>query len=144
MLSLGRIFFIFPGDQSVWTKSSWAETEKAIQEGYSKKKIITGICYNSGQASYMVVMTQSSSEQFYKWFGPNEGTERKKWIDKQFEEKKYPTIMFNDPSNEKHLVVVTSDSNRSNYKFMSGFRLTAEITQSVTKNLQENSQDQAT
>ena len=92
----------------------------------------------------MVVMTQSSSEQLYKWFGPNEGTEMKKWLQKQFEEKKCPTIVFKDPSNEKYLIVVTSDSNRSGYACLPGFRLTAEITQSVTENVQEHSQDQAT
>ena len=72
----------------------------------------------------MVVMTESPSEQSYKWFGPDDVTERKSWMHKQMDDEKYPTIVFKDPTDEKYLIVVTSDYNRNGFKFLPGFDLT--------------------
>ncbi|XP_075244680.1 uncharacterized protein LOC142338694 isoform X2 [Convolutriloba macropyga] len=115
----------YKGSQRVSTASSWSLIREKIKEGYHSGKIITDVCYNTGEEMYMLVMSESSSGQQYKWFGPNDNTERAEWLDQQFVKKQYPTIVFRDPSHDKYLLVTTSDSNRSSFLFIPGFQLAA-------------------
>ncbi|XP_075244681.1 uncharacterized protein LOC142338695 [Convolutriloba macropyga] len=80
--------YLMQGAQIVSTRNSWSKTRDKIREEYDDGKIITGICYNTGEKSYMVVMTESPSEQSYKWFGPDDVTERKSWMHKQMDDGK--------------------------------------------------------
>ena len=66
-------------------------------------------------------MTETPQDQTYKWF--DDATARANWVDVQFNEGFYPTIIFKDPTDIKFLVVMTTDSNRSGYYYRINYKL---------------------
>ena len=108
--------------QSYFTRNSWSEVSDEIGKHYKDKKIVTSICYNEVLHQYLVVMTQSFSGQSMKWC--TNQTEINEWMDDMFENKKqHPTIVFKDPNFDKILVVMTTDSTRSNYLMRTNYQL---------------------
>ena len=96
-----------------WAKqSTWNEVKKYISEKWKEGMIITGICYSTGLKQYLVIMTESSEGQDYKW--ESEGISE--WMDEQYEKKHHPTIIFTDPIDQDDFVVMTTDKNRSGYR----------------------------
>ncbi len=96
--------------QAWFTRNTWTGARDEIQTAHKKGKAITGICYSTGLEQYFVVMTETSERQTYKWFEPGTST---KWMDEQYEEGYHPTVVFKDPTDNKTLVVMTRDKNRS-------------------------------
>ena len=108
----------YQGKAQAWfTRNTWIEVHREIQKEYKNGKAITGICYSTGLKQYFVVMTEMTAEQCYKWRG-NSNKERiahSKWMDEKHNEGFHPTIVFNDPTDDKILIVFTKDENRSGY-----------------------------
>lgn len=44
-----------------------------------------------------------------------ERSDRDKWIDEKYQKGLHPTIVFKDPTDDKVLIVMTEDENRSGY-----------------------------
>ena len=102
----------YEGKEQNWnTFTSWSEANDEIQKKYKEGKAITGICYSTGLKQYGVVMTETPEHQTCKWF--NDGTAGVNWISEQYEVGYHPTIIFKDPTNNKILIVMTTDENRS-------------------------------
>ena len=100
--------------QTCITKDSWHEAQEFISLQWKDGKILTGICYSTGKKQYLLVMTESSERQTYKLQTTSQATDND-WMNEEFQEGHYPTIIFHDPSDSVVIVVVTSDSNRSGY-----------------------------
>ena len=115
----------YHGKQQKWfTRSTWKETNDEIQEGYQEGKAITGICYSSGLKLYFVVMTASMGRQCSRWFDTTEGREAGiDWENKKYDEGFHPTIIFTDPTDNKTLIVMTEDKNRSAYVYRASYKL---------------------
>ena len=115
----------YHGKQQKWfTRSTWKETNDEIQEGYQEGKAITGICYSSGLKLYFVVMTASMGRQCSRWFDTTEGREAGiDWENKKYDEGFHPTIIFTDPTDNKTLIVMTEDKNRSAYVSRADYKL---------------------
>ena len=115
----------YHGKQQKWfTRSTWKETNDEIQEGYQEGKAITGICYSSGLKLYFVVMTASMGRQCSRWFDTTEGREAGiDWENKKYDEGFHPTIIFTDPTDNKTLIVMTEDKNRSAYISRADYKL---------------------
>ena len=112
----------YKGKQTWFTCNSWREASNEIHKNYGEKRVITGICYSIGLSQYFVVMTETAQDQTYKWF--DDTTAERNWVDVQFNEGFYPTIIFNDPTVKSFLVVMTTDSNRSGYEYRINYKLT--------------------
>ena len=109
--------------QKWFTRSTWKETNDEIQEGYQEEKAITGICYSSGLKQYLVVLTASMGRQCSRWFNTTEGEAMDDWEDKKYAQGFHPTIIFIDPTDNKTLIVMTEDKNRSTYVSRAGYKL---------------------
>ncbi|KAL9953310.1 hypothetical protein ACROYT_G040707 [Oculina patagonica] len=107
--------------QVCFTCVTWAEAQNEIQKKYKEGKAITGICYSTGLEQYFVVMTESSERQTYKWFG--DGSTANNWVDEQYHVGYHPSVIFKDPTDNKILVVMTSDKNRSGYTSRINYKL---------------------
>ncbi|KAL9953314.1 hypothetical protein ACROYT_G040712 [Oculina patagonica] len=107
--------------QVCFTCVTWAEAQNEIQKVRKEGKAITGICYSTGLEQYFVVMTESSERQTHKWFG--DGSAANNWADKQYHVGYHPTVIFKDPTDNKILVVMTTDKNRSSYTSRINYRL---------------------
>ncbi|KAJ7389070.1 hypothetical protein OS493_033931 [Desmophyllum pertusum] len=98
--------------QTWFTRSTWAEAENEIHKEYKEgKAMLTGLCYSSGLGQYFVVMTETPEDQSCHWF--DDKIARSKWMDEKSEKGFHPTIIFEDPTDQKTLVVMTKDDNRS-------------------------------
>ena len=107
-------------------RSERSEIKNTIFQDWKIGYAITGICYNHGLKEYLFVVTESTSDQNYKWFKPTEESEKQKWEEKEYkEEKRHPTIYFRDPNDLELLVVYTFDAHRLSLTHMSctGFPL---------------------
>ena len=114
----------YHGKQQMWfTRGSWKRANDEIQEGYREGKAITGICYSRGLKLYFVVMTASMGRQCSRWFDRTEEEAMNDWEQKKHDEGFYPTIIFNDPTDNKTLIVMTEDKNRSGYVSRAGYKL---------------------
>jgi len=109
--------------QRWFTRSTWKETSDEIQEGYQEGKAITGICYSIELKLYFVVMTASIGEQCSRWLGTTKKEARSDWENKKYDQGFHPTIIFNDPTDNKTLIVMTKDKNRSGYVYLAGYKL---------------------
>ena len=109
--------------QLCFTASTWKETNDEIQEGYQEGKAITGICYSIGLKLYFVVMTASMGGQCFRWFDTTEGKAMDDWKTKKYEQGFHPTIIFKDPTDNKTLIVMTKDENRSDYVRRANYKL---------------------
>ena len=108
----------------IWfTPSTWKEANDDIQEGYQEGKAITGICYSSGLKLYFVVMTASMGRQRSRWFDTTEGEAMDDWENEKYDQGFHPTIIFKDPTDNKTLIVMTEDKNRSTYVSRAGYKL---------------------
>ena len=106
------------------TRSTWKEANDEIQEGYQDGKSITGICYSRGLKQYFVVMTASMGAQCFRWFGKTERKAMHDWEKKKHDQGFHLTIIFNDPTDDKILIVMTKDKNRSGrYVYRAGYKL---------------------
>ena len=101
--------------QAWFTSNSWDETEKLIQENQKKEKVVTGICYSTGLKKYLVVVMETPQHQTYKKFPLEADLEN--WVKKQHKEEFHPTIIFKDPTDNKTLIVMIRDRDRSCYTF---------------------------
>lgn len=110
------------GGQAWFTCNSSGEADSEIEKEYREGKAITGICYSPGRGQYFVVMTEIPQGQTYAWF--NDGTARSNWMDEEYEEGFHPTIIFKDPTDNKTLVVMTTDENRSGYTCRFNYKVT--------------------
>ena len=104
------------------TGNTWLEVDTEIRKSYQTGKVITGICYSTGLEQYFVVMTWMSQDrrQCYAWQtnSTKEGYfKREKWVKKKSEEGCHLTIIFNDPTDDKILFVMTKDGNISEYTY---------------------------
>ena len=111
----------YKGKQTWFTCNSRVEANNEIQKNYGEGRAVTGICYSTGVGQYCVVMTETPQDQTYKWF--DDATARANWVDVQFNEGFYPTIIFKDLTDIKFLVVMTTDSNRSGYYYRINYKL---------------------
>ena len=101
--------------QKWFTRSTWTETRDEIQEGYKEGKVINGICYSTGLEQYLVVMTKMPQRQSYRLFGKTEKQAFSDWEHEKFEQGFHPTIIFEHPTENLTLSVMTEDENRSDY-----------------------------
>ena len=114
----------YHGKQQIWfTCRTWKEANDDIQEGYQEGKAITGICYSSGLKRYFVVMTASMGRQGSRWFDTTEGEAMNDWQNKKYDQGFHPTIIFKDPTDNKTLIVMTEDKNRSAYVSRADYKL---------------------
>ena len=109
--------------QKWFTCRTWKEANDDIQEGYKEGSVITGICYSIGLKLYFVVMTASMGEQCSRWFDRTEKKAMSDWEKKKYEQGFHPTIIFNDPTDNKTLSVMTKDKNRSGYVSRTNYKL---------------------
>ena len=109
-----------PGPRS----EKWSEIKTTLFQNKENGYVITGICYNHGLKEYLIVFTESTASQNYKWFKPSEDKERNIWeANEYYEFLRHPTIYFRDPNYDELLVVCISDENRSSYNSSPGFPL---------------------
>ena len=103
--------------QELFTRRTWKGIASEIDRGCKEGKRITGICYSTGLGQYFVVMTEMPEVQRYKWFeNTGEGhAARKDWMEKKYKKGFYPTIIFNDPTDNKFLIVMIQDENTTEY-----------------------------
>ena len=103
--------------QEWFTHSTWKGIACLLDRGYKEGKGITGICYSSGSEKYFVVMTKMEEEQRYAWFqnSDSSGYARRNWMGKKYKEGFYVTIIFNDPTDNKLLIVTTQGNTLSEY-----------------------------
>lgn len=107
--------------QSWFTRNTWTGASDEIQKKYEENKVITGICYCTGLKQYFVVMTETGESQSYEWF--DDGTDRKIWVNERYQQGYHPTIIFKDPTDNRTLVVMTTDINRSHYRCRYNYKL---------------------
>ena len=103
----------YKGRQRWFTSKSWGNAEKRIQKNQDKERVVTGICYSTGQKTYLVVLMETSQDQIYKKFC--DVADLDKWVKKQYREGFHPTIIFKDPTDDNTLVVMIKDRSRSSY-----------------------------
>ena len=101
------------GRQQWFTPKSWDEAERLIQENQDEKRVVTGICYSTGQKRYLVVVMETSQDQIYKKFC--DVADLDKWVKKQYREGFHPNIIFKDPTDDNTLVAMVKDESRSLY-----------------------------
>ena len=104
----------YKGRQEWFTSKSRDEAEKLIQENQDNKRVVTGICYSTGQKTYLVVVMETSPDQIYKKFC--DVADLDNWVKKQYKEGFHPSIIFKDPTDENTLVVMIKDRSRSRYE----------------------------
>ena len=114
--------------QKWFVREKWKQVNDYILEGYKEGKKITGICYSTGLKQYFVVMTEKPGNQSFKWFNEvttEERSDREKWINEKYQKGLHPTIIFKDPTDDKVLIVMTEDENRSGYVCEFSYKLRA-------------------
>ena len=99
--------------QAWFTLNSWDEAKYVIQENQDKGRVVTGICYSTGQRKYLVVVMASSHDQIYRKF--NRAADLDNWVKERYKEGFHPTIIFKDPADNRTLVVMIKDTHRSFY-----------------------------
>ena len=118
----------YTGKAQEWfTRSTWKEIASEIDRGYKEGKRITGICYSTGLGQYFVVMTEMADGQRCEWCeNSDEGFAAKlaaDCMDKRKKEDFHPTIIFNDPTYDKFLIVMTEDKDMIDYSLWYDFPL---------------------
>jgi len=99
--------------QAWFTLNSWNEAKSVIQENQDNGRVVTGICYSTGQRKYLVVVMGTSQHQIYQKF--RDVTEMDNWVKKEHKQQFHPSIIFKDPCDGKTLVVMIRDRDRSSY-----------------------------
>ena len=111
--------------QTWFTRNAWSGVKSQIQKEWQNGERITGICYSTGLKQYFVVLTEMTAEQCYWWRGKSkeEALAHNKWLNEKYNEEFYPTIVFQDPTDNKILIVMTKDENRSGYEIKLQFKM---------------------
>jgi len=86
----------YEGKQAWFTWSSWDEAKKAIQENQDKGRVVTGICYSTGQGKYLVVVKETPQDQVYRKF--RRVADLHNWAKEEHTVGFHPTIIFKDPT----------------------------------------------
>jgi len=103
----------FKGKQVWFSPNSWAGANRLIQQNQTEGRVVTGICYSTGQGKYLVVMMETSEGQIYKKFCDVADLDR--WVKKEHKEGFHPTTIFKDPTDDKTLVVMRKDRSMLRY-----------------------------
>ena len=103
----------YKGKQRWFTANSWDKATKLIQENQDEKRVVTGICYSTGQKMYLVVVMETPQEQIYKKVC--DVADLDNWMKEQHKEGFHPTIIFKDPTDKKTLVVMVNDGKKVPY-----------------------------
>ena len=103
----------YKGRQRWFTSKSWDDAEKLIQENQDEKRVVTGICYSTGQQTYLVVVMETLQDQIYKKFC--DVADLDIWVKRQYREGFHPSTIFKDPTDDNTLVVMVKDVSRSRY-----------------------------
>ena len=99
--------------QRFFIRDSWKGANDEIQEGYREGFALTGICYSSGLKQYLIVMTHLIGEQCFRWFDTTELKDMDDWEMEKHNQGFHPSIIFRDPTDNKTLIVMSKDENRS-------------------------------
>ena len=107
----------------IWfTANTWNEAYDGINEEYKAGFTITGICYSTGRREYFVVLTKIPEVQSSHYF--DDAAVALNWMEEQHHVGYHPTIIFNIPTlNNKTLIVMTTDENRSSYEYTFGYKI---------------------
>jgi len=103
----------YNGKQEWFTSDSWDEAKRLIQEYHEMGRIITGICYSTGERKYLVVVTEMSNQQNYRKF--RFVSDLNKWVEEQNTVGFHPTVIFKDPTDKKTLAVLIKDGTKTRY-----------------------------
>jgi len=103
----------YKGKQAWFTSNSWDEAKKLIQKNQVEKRVVTGICYSTGQRKYLVVVMETFQDHIYRKF--RDVAEMDNWVKKEHKQEFHPRIIFKDPCDGNTLVVMIRDRNRSSY-----------------------------
>lgn len=125
----GSVFYIimtkgtkdYRRKQEWFTSDSWDEAERLIQEKCKERRVVTGICYSTGQNKYLIVVMEISHDQIFRKFRC--GADLKKWVKKEHEDGFHPTIIFRDPNDKQTLVVMIKDGNNQPYSCTYDFKV---------------------
>ena len=102
--------------------NTWKDTYDTIDEWYKAGYTLTGICYCTGRRQYFVAMTMIPEVQSSQYF--DDTAVALNWVEEQHHVGYHPTLIFNIPTlNNKTLVVMTTDGNRSSYEYKFGYKL---------------------
>lgn len=100
----------YKGKQKWFTPDSWDEAKRLIQDNQKERKIITDICYSTGQRKYLVVVTETTNKQIYRKF--RLVTDLNSWVEDKHTMGFQPTIIFKDPADNKILAVMINDGSK--------------------------------
>ena len=126
----GSVFYIimtkgtkdYKGKQEWFTSDSWDEAKSLIQEKYKERRVVTGICYSTGQNKYLIVVMEIPHDQIFRKF--NRGADLKAWVKKEHTaDGSHPTIIFRDPKDEQTLVVMIKDGSDEPYSCTYDFKV---------------------
>jgi len=125
----GAIFYVvitkgareYVGKQRWFTRNSWDEAKKVIQENQENGRVVTGICYSTGQRKYLIVVKKTPQDQVYRKF--RRVADLHNWAKEEHTVGFHPTIIFKDPTDKKTLVVMIKDENRSCYTCTYDFKM---------------------
>jgi len=108
--------------QKWFTCSTWNEICHEIDVEIKAGFTLTGICYCTGLRQYFVITTKLPEVKSSHHF--DDTTAALNWMDEQHHVGYHPILIFTDPLTvNKTLVVMTTDTNRSSYKYTFGFKL---------------------
>ena len=108
--------------QIFFTSHTWKDTYGGINKEYKEGYTVTGICYSTGLREYFVVMTKIPEVQSSHYF--DDAAAALNWMEEQHHVGYHPTLIFTVPTlNNKTLIVMTTDKNRSSYEYKFGYKL---------------------
>ena len=118
----------FTGKLQTWfTRRTWREVQTEIEKSYQTGNVITGICYATGLEQYFVVMTRETpAGQCHAWHTGNTKyayTKTENWVNAKCEAGFYPTIIFNDPTDDKVLFVMTKDERFLDFTYRINYQM---------------------
>ena len=110
LVTLTDLTNVNEGNQVVFTRGTWDEAVMNINSELNNGKIINTICFNKVLGVYMVLMSQSPSNQFNsKWLNPNDQSSRSEWLQEQYKACRHPNHVFCDP-NTGQIVIGANDN----------------------------------
>ena len=128
--ALGSTFYVvmtkgtkeYKGKSQMWfTFNRWDKTYDEINKQHKAGYTVTGICYSTGLREYFVVMTKIPEVQSSHYF--EDAAVALDWMDEQHHVGYHPIIIFNVPTFDATLVVMTTDENRSDYEYTFAYKL---------------------
>jgi len=105
--------------QTINLRCSQPELEEAIEKYKTEGKIITGLAYSARLKQYLVVMTQSTCEQIYKWVDAYyDQVKVRKWEHENFAEGFHTLLFFNSINTWLHFF---QDGITGGFTFRAGY-----------------------